>query len=178
MLHNFKKISYALIAILLSFTACTKTGPQGPAGAQGSTGPTGPTGPAGSNGTNGATGPQGAAGTANVIYSGWVHPTGNFPLYIFDTKNITQDILDKGEVVVYYKTAMNNPIVALPISVGSSYAYYEVRLGEITVWSNFLNNTLLFRYIIIPGGTGARRSSPAPDLNDYAAVCKYYNIPE
>jgi len=42
---------------------------------------------------------------------------------------------------------------------------------------NPIYNRYRFRYILIPGGTHLRRSSP-PDPGDYKATCEYYGIPE
>jgi hypothetical protein len=63
--------------------------------------------------------------------------------------------------------------------------------GEATLGASFLQDFLYipdpirpaynryrFRYILIPGGTHLRRSSPPPDPEDYKATCAYYDIPE
>lgn len=62
----------------------------------------------GINGINGATGPT---GTANVIYSNWANVTftGTNPKQVFiSTPAITQDVLDKATVLVFFKTSTNN----------------------------------------------------------------------
>jgi hypothetical protein len=41
-----------------------------------------------------------------------------------------------------------------------------------------LSTLLQYRYIIIPGGVSGGRQAAPPDYGNYAAVCKYYNIPE
>ena len=138
----------------------------------------------GINGINGATGPT---GTANVIYSNWANVTfqETSPRQVFiSTPAITQDVLDKATVLVFFKTSTSN-VLQLNyyenIGYGIFYMSNYLSLGRITVLSTFSFTSAPFRYIIIPGGTPAgRRASPAPNYKNmtYSQVCDQLNIPE
>ncbi|MBS1737984.1 MAG: collagen-like protein, partial [Bacteroidetes bacterium] len=175
-------------AVLISFSSCSKEGPQGPQGAQGPPGPTG------------AAGPQGPQGTANVIYSGWLDVTfaadtihdGNkidtLGFYAtIDAPKLTSEILTSGEMKVYINlgTAADPYISPLPyfspyngITIEPNFA-----IGAIDIYSNLNvstrtqngSKTWQYRYILVPGGTAARKASTV-DWNDYNAVKKYLNL--
>jgi hypothetical protein len=114
-----KKIHYifAFVAVIL-LASCAKdgsVGPAGPTGAQGAAGTAGNTGPAVVTGGVGATGPIGAtgpAGTSNSFFSDWITPATNtwnfdrdlavsWDRWDIPAPEITQDVIDKGLVVVY-----------------------------------------------------------------------------
>ncbi len=194
------------------------TGTQGPAGTPGATGPqgtagtpgaTGATGPAGATG---AQGPAGPAGTANVQYSDWFTPAAltvstKFGVINFDYNKaasaITQEILDKGTVLVYGKLNGYNATLwptdqtaVLPIHV-----YYmsgtstnidtwsaDATLGNIKInlvsstnaYSNdgAINHSHSFRYVIIPGSVRvAVTNGPLSSLS-YSELCNALNIPK
>ena len=146
----------------------------------------------------GSKGDKGDPGTANVIYSDWFTPD----RYVKDTlygiwrfnydkpvAEITQDIIDKGSVLVYGKLLGYNPVV-WPVS---QVAQMPIQLtyvqgAEMTdTWSalitkgnikiRFINDrnyyTVIssvhqFRYVIIPGSV--KTTSAAVNFNDYNAV--------
>jgi hypothetical protein len=170
-------LSLLSIAILLLAASCGKDGATGP------TGPAGATGPTGSAGAPGATGPTGPTGTANVVYSDWITPssyalTTTFGMNHLDANitasTVTQDVIDKGAVLVYGKldgytaaiwpTAQVGqlPIVVTYMEGASTYADVwsaNVTVGNIQidfVDDHNLYTTLVtthqFRYIVIPGG--------------------------
>jgi len=166
-------------AFLLIAAACSKTGP---------TGATGPAGPAGPTGATGATGAAGPAGTANVIYSDWT--TLNFAVdtqhvgavidtvgshYSWTVAKLTADILNKGEIKVYINlgTTAAPDVVPIPYFDGQIILNDEFSLNTIFMYSNVYVSGIPFRYILIPGGTGARS---AIDWNNYAEVKKYLNL--
>lgn len=128
-------------------------------------------------------GPKGDPGTANVIYSDWFTPSAYVKTTVFSTSTftynvtepkITQDILDKGVVVVFGKLNGYNPAIwptdqvsQMPIVIN----YLSGTTPEIDIWSGLYtlgnvqisvknNNNVYgslatahsFRYIIIPGG--------------------------
>ncbi len=178
----------SLVAVAMLFNACSKEGPAGPAGAKGDQGAPGPGGPAG---------PAGPAGTANVIYSAWLKVTfqedrnqAGDTLYGYyadvPAPKLTKDILNMGEVKVYfnYGTAATPIIEALPITdlfggLLISATYLE---GKISLYSNANASSATvsgqerfqYRYILIPGGTTARKASV--DWNDYKAVQQYLGL--
>jgi hypothetical protein len=128
-------------------------------------------------------GPKGDPGTANVIYSDWFTPSSYVKTTVFSTSTftfdvaepkITQDILDKGVVVVYGKLNGYNPVIwptdqvaPLPIVIN----YLSGTTPEIDTWSGLyslgnvqismknnnnvysnISNAHSYRYVIIPGG--------------------------
>jgi hypothetical protein len=128
-------------------------------------------------------GPKGDPGTANVIYSDWFTPAAYVKTTVFSTSTftfdvaepkITQDILDKGVVVVYGKLNGYNPVIwptnqvaPLPIVIN----YLSGTTPEIDTWSGLyslgnvqismknntnaysnISNAHSYRYVIIPGG--------------------------
>jgi hypothetical protein len=178
------------MALSLSFVSCE--GPEGPAGADGLEGLQGV------QGATGAQGPAGPIGSANVIYSPWITnvwekvPNPLFVQHTFAAPLITQAVLDKGVVLVYFKeSADSNFIKMLPS------AYYlngeliftidsSAEVGKITVFhgiskapngeglETFRPNSQT-RYIIIPGGIAGRTKYPV-DFNNYEEVCSYFGI--
>ena len=173
------------------------TGAIGATGAKGATGATGATGAQGPKGDTGATGPKGATGTANVQYSDWYTPPAYTLNTVFSMKHfdadidapkITQDIIDKGTVLVYGKLVGYNAVIwpvdqvsQLPInltyqqgSIMTDTWTASTAVGKITI--DFVNNTNYwssistahqFRYVIIPGGV---KLSSTVNLHDYNQV--------
>ena len=167
-----------LVAIAISFSSCSKEGPVGPQGEQG---------------PQGAQGPQGNPGTANVIYSNWTDTTHWLPDTIhngaeIDTVSYTAilsaskldlTILNTGSVKVYadFNADATDPtVLALPYLSGSFYIDVLFYLNTIQLTSNVDFSGLPLRYILIPGGTAARKSGSPVDWNDYNAVKKYLNL--
>ncbi|MFT3823599.1 MAG: collagen-like protein [Chitinophagaceae bacterium] len=168
--------AFAFFSIVtLSFTACKK----------------GDTGPQGEQGNPGPTGPKGDAGSANVIYSNWLDVT--FQLVDVDGDNVpdayganitaqklTADILNKGDVKVFWNAGVpNDPyVVPLPFADLTLSAFYTQTI-ELTSTNNYSTTTTAqgkqnqYRYVLIPGGVGARS---AINWNDYNQVKAYLNL--
>jgi len=184
-----------LTAATLLLSSCGKNGAPGP---QGPTGPNGATGP---------TGPTGATGTTNVMYSAWVTPSAYTKDTVFSTfhlyadiaaSKITQDILDKGTVIVYgkldgYTSTIwpTNQVSALPIVVTyteGSTVYTDtwsslVTLGNVRIdfvdnfnLYNGISNAHQFRYVIIPGATLTAAIKNHINLKDYGQVSAAFNL--
>lgn len=154
----------------------------GIAGNTGAIGATGATGMTGATGATGITGVAGVTGASNVFYSDWFSPGNNTTtttiagLMSIDFKQyapqITQEIIDKGTVVVYANLLGYNPDIwpagqvrALPIQL----IYAANGDTQIDIWSAFISRdsirinlrnsndlysgmtTSKFRYIVIPG---------------------------
>ena len=170
-----KFLSFAIVMVMfILLDACkAEKGEAGPAGATGANGTNGATGATGSIGATGAT------GTANVIYSDWANVTftgsGTSWSGKITAPKITQDILDKGYVKAYFKFGTDVYEGNYTNVPTASSIYYFSNLGAINMRATF-NATYPWRYIIIPGGVGARRA--AVDYADYEAVKKYYNLPD
>lgn len=185
---TFQIATIAFVAVSMLFTSCSKEGPEGPAGQTGAPGPTGAQGPAG------AKGDKGDAGTANVIYSNWLNVTFENGLGQINASQLTAAILNSGEMKVYWNlgTADDPFVVQVPCvvplvlltddeeDVDSPDIYIDpyFEIGTIHLASNYNipNGVNQFRYILIPGGTSARKAGPAVDWNDYNAVKKYLNL--
>ncbi|MBC9911416.1 collagen-like triple helix repeat-containing protein [Chitinophaga varians] len=200
-----KRLMYSLSFLLLiatavlSISSCSKSGDPGPAGQQG---PKGDKGDKGDNGAGGPTGPKGDTGTVNVIYSDWldvaykpdtVHLAGGkidtLGYYADITApKLTTNILTKGELKVYINlsTAADPVITPLPYTDLKSglyikYVAYQQTIqldsnGDIsTVQNNAGTKLHQYRYILIPGGTAARKSN-AINWNNYQEVKAYLGL--
>ncbi len=179
-----------ILTMLLSLVSCE--GPEGPAGSDGLEGAQGV------QGATGAQGPAGPIGSANVIYSPWITnvwekiSNTKFIADDIEAPKITQEILDKGVVLVYFKeSADSNFIKMLP---SAFYLNGELiftidssaEVGKLTVFhgaSKAPNGEGIetfrpdsqTRYIIIPGGVAGRVKYPV-DFNNYEEVCSYFGI--
>jgi hypothetical protein len=169
---------------------------------KGSDGAVGATGATGATGAQGATGPQGPAGdtgTANVIYSNWTTVTftgsGTAWYATINAPEITQGILDSGEVKTYFEfgSEVFDGDYSNLTTGHSIYQYLTV--GSINLTATF-DATYPWRYIIVPGGVeasmagrgvrngqGNRPNVAATDsLNvktmNYSQICHLFNIPE
>jgi hypothetical protein len=140
----------------------------------------------GTNGANGAPGAQGPPGTANVIYSNWTDTLTYFLASATTTDTIvgellapgiTADILNKGDVKVYVNlnTTADPVIVPLPYRYGDGYIDVLFFVGGFDIESNLNLPGFPLRYIIIPGGTAARRTGIV-DWNNYASVKAYLHL--
>ncbi|WP_212005651.1 collagen-like protein [Chitinophaga sp. HK235] len=176
--------------IALSLNSCKK----------GNDGPVGPAGPAG------ATGPAGPAGSANVIYSPWVATatwtasttstgTGKKTFYFdINAPKVTQDVIDKGVVLVYMKfiadpdgAGIAKLLPSIYYNIGGADVQYRFQYGLFlnivrvicdVVPNGIPANTNMVRYVIIPGGvTGARTAATDYSKMSYEKVCRLYNIP-
>lgn len=203
---TIKLLSTGLLISQIFFSAC-----KGPAGDPGPAGADGKQGLAGIQGVAGATGVPGATGTANVIYGNWINMNvagywynlsgvdGNNPAYSYQTNHgwganfaapITQEILDKGTILVYGKYEPGNvdkKVYLLPSTTLNNYkmesfaSINRIYLALISPETEVLSTTYdtafslnQFRYVIIPGSVNGRK--PAIDYSDYNAVKTFYNL--
>lgn len=105
-------------------------------------GPAGPAGATGTPGTNGTNGKDGKDGNANVIGSSkfvttssdWVNNSGVYSTFYLDSR-ITQAVVDKGNVLVYYQN-ISGSWTPLTHSSGKNITYYYFSLGAVTI-SNY-----------------------------------------
>ncbi|VAW13107.1 Phage tail fiber protein [hydrothermal vent metagenome] len=211
MKKGMKKFGYLAMAFLVvGLASCSKDGDTGPAGAIGPAGPTGQQGIPGVDGEAqgvpgpaGADGADGATGTANVIYSpritikksDWrVTLGGEFQTAQIDVPELTQDIFEKGVVLVYsYSAADGGAYSPLPSYRGINYTF-SIRVNKIAFirydptppYSAAVDREL--RYVLIPGMVSTSgKTSPQQaiynqlqaagvDINNFAQVAAYYNI--
>jgi hypothetical protein len=203
--HRISFLSIMVIFMSLVLSACDDPeeiiGPQGDQGPQGEQGPLGEQGPEGPQGDQG---PEGPPGTANVLYSEWTafsltewsEPVSYFGqmrrTYTVESEDITEEILENGAVMVYvrfvstFSTIQPLPVIG-PItkSTEDQVLNYYLQLEElIFLFHNLTNRDQdpgrigsgnQYRYVIIPGGTTSFKKN-YPDLNDYHAVMKYFDI--
>lgn len=182
--------------MLLCLLSCADDGDQGPAGPQGTAG------------QQGAAGPKGDTGTANIIYSDWfglstnkgktthyINSTTTGLLYEFAVPSITQEILEKGMVVVFFKfgdgvrvlpimnyQGFNINMEFFSIKVSKIYLLFHKEGFQANLGSLFIDEEPeFFRYVVIPGGNpaaGNGRVATPVDYHDYEALKAYYNIPD
>lgn len=163
-------------------------------GKEGGVGPEGPAGPAG------PVGPKGDAGSGTIIYSAWmsvafkpdtIHKADKTIDTVgyyanIDAPKLTTALLSTADVKVYINTNdVSDPVIySLPYS-SSSGLYIDVTAltQKIQLYSNGDMSTDLFngklylqyRYMIVPGNTGAR-SAAQVNWSDYAAVKVYLGL--
>ena len=152
----------------------------------------GPIGLTGANGTNGAVGAKGdkgdkgdagATGTANVIYSDWINISfaGSGTSYIgnITAPKITQEMLDKADIRVYWKES--GRVLTLPYAETVGTTTYTVHqrfyVGKIELKSSYALSPQLMRYVIIPGGVPSGRMASLKDMS-YEEVKALYNLPD
>ncbi len=133
----------------------------------------------GVQGVPGEKGNTGQIGTANVIYSEWTKVTftggGSYWRATISAPKITKEILDRGIIKTYFKFTGSDINEVPYVHVGVDILQ-TVDLGKIILTYSFNGSNLFWRYVIIPGGIGARRANF--DYADYEAVKKAYNIPD
>ncbi|MBX2964153.1 MAG: collagen-like protein [Cyclobacteriaceae bacterium] len=190
--HNTYGMALIVLIGIFSFvTSCE--GPEGPVGPAG---PAGAQGPAGANGTQG---PPGPTGNANVIASDWitnvwtVQSNGARTHTNIPAPEITQAILDKASLFIYFKTSSTGSSVKLipnPLYSGTTGAIVYIidgffQIGTFGVFTSppavgsngievsFPNSQV--RYVIIPpASTGRVRLPENPE--DYYATCAWLGI--
>jgi hypothetical protein len=146
---------------------------------------------------DGAVGPVGATGTANVMYSNWASaPTAtattidgtNGNTTSITATQLSQEILDKGTVLVYGKfstTIFPLPYVSYAGGSANTLTFFP-ELNNIKLFrfkhdgsgGVSIPTSLQFRYILIPGGVSAKTNQPNYKLMSYREVCQQLNIRE
>lgn len=207
-----KSIFCALAASMLAFSiySCTgpegeegpigPAGPQGVAGVNGAPGQNGSQGPQGPQGQQGQQGPQGQPGTANVIFSAWTDvvyslnwitpqvSAGWDREFSIQAPKLTQEILDRGDIVVYMKIEdpvanfLNGDVrkLAATFHLGEDVETYNysLRNGQIKLlqWSKEGSRawSARYRYVLIPGGTSARKQHV--NWENYNEVKAMFNL--
>jgi hypothetical protein len=155
------------------------TGSTGATGATGATGETGATGATGATGETGATGATGANGTQVLNYlltNKSVTLTGNTR---FQIPGITQDIVDKGVVLVYFRTTGSTIWYALPYAEDDrTLKLTDYGVGFIDIKANFTSGGLDFRVVVIAGTslTTLQAAHPGLDVKNYGSVASALNI--
>lgn len=118
---------------------------------------------------------------ATVFYSAWIDYAQSKTTNTFiPAPEITQNVLDRGIVLVYKSDSRTTPVTVIQLLPQSqqlgatSPIDYAVYLGKIALFTTS-TFSYKFRYVVITGGMpGARKA--AIDYSDYEAVKKAYNI--
>jgi hypothetical protein len=161
----------------------------------GTNGKDGANGTNGKDGINGTNGTQGPVGSANVIYSDWTAGSlataenidGTSGLsFLLPAKPITQNILDKATILVYFKFASH--VIQLPYTSTAggninTIAFFP-ELGGIKIFrfnhsgvgTSALPASLTYRYIIIPGAVLSNKMSINFKKMTYEEVCNYFKL--
>jgi len=153
-------------------------GPQGATGNTGATGPTGPQGPAGSNGTDGANGADGTMSVKSyLLINRSVTLTG---FTNFNIPAITQDIVDSGVVLAYFRTTgSTGAYYALPYSEADrTITLSDFGVGYVNIKANFSQTGLDFKIVVIPGGSVTTLQIAHPNINfkNYSEVATVLHI--
>lgn len=188
--HNTHSMLLIVLIGIFSFvTSCE--GPEGPVG------PAGAQGPAGANGTQG---PPGPTGNANVIASDWITnvwtiaANGQRRHDNIPAPEITQAILDKASIFIYWRRdpeTTTAKLIPSPIynSITGAVVYIIdglFQVGFISVYTapppaDFPNGietgfpNCQVRYIIIPPASNGRIRLPE-NPEDYYATCAWLGI--
>ena len=159
------------------------TGSQGQTGQTGSQGPAGPEGPTGPQGPAGPQGPQGPAGEdgANIQSYLLVNQSVTLTGFTkFTIPAITQDIVDSGVVLVYFRTTGSTTgYFALPYSeAGRTITLSDFGVGYVNVKANFSQGGLDFKVVVIPGNglTTLQVAHPGINLRNYNEVASALHI--
>ncbi|MEE9364352.1 MAG: hypothetical protein V3U92_17255 [Cellulophaga sp.] len=200
-----KFLRYGLLIFAVVFASCSKDGSDGAIGLQGEQGITGQNGSDGTDGTDGTNGNDGANGNANVETTIFINPTwSSSGLMTLNSSNITQDAFDYYLILGYLKegnvwySANGNQ------ATGGYYkGYYDVGRYFIRAYdfNDVIDQTrptigqakivvIKSSNVILTTGNGKSTSTKSNfrkntltnlsnagvDINDYYAVCKYFNI--
>ena len=120
-----------------------------------------------------------------MIYSAWIDVafSGSGTTYIgnITAPKITQDVLDKADIRVYWTES--GRVFTLPyISVVGTTTITLLQffyVGKIELRANVSPGTQKMRYVIIPGAVpSGRTGSDGIDRSDYQQVKIYYHLPD
>ena len=156
-------------------------GPGGPQGATGNTGATGPTGAQGPAGSNGDDGANGADGTMSVKSYLLINKSVTLTGFTnFTIPAITQDIVDSGVVLAYFRTTgSTGAYYALPYSeAGRIITLSDFGVGYVNIKANFSQAGLDFKIVVIPGGsvTTLQVTHPGINFKNYSEVATVLHI--
>ena len=162
-----KMLSMFALACGLLFTNCAKDG---------ATGPAGPAGPAGANGNANVV-------SSTITSSNWTYNSPSWEI-TFTYPAITQDIIDKGAVLVYLKNGTAYTQLPLTFYQSSSYSTsLEVSnfLGGVKIfWTDSdltqpINpGSWTFKIVVI--AASGKMANPNVNYKDYNAVKQAFNL--
>jgi hypothetical protein len=175
-------LGFAILA-MISLVSCTKPGPEGP---QGPAGTNGTNGAAGTNGTNGIDGNANVIGSNTIVVNNWVSISDDGTYFTYNSTltwaSITQAIVDKGVVLVYFQDGLGWR--ALPYTAtgqqGSITVGYKITVGTVTLICEGYStlgspgaaalNGDTYRIVAIPASVAA--ANPNVNWGNYEEVMK------
>jgi hypothetical protein len=204
-MRKFLLLFPALLICLCAMNSCKKDGAPGPAGTNGtngaqgpkgdtgSQGPAGPQGATGNTGATGGTGAQGPAGADGANGANGADGTMSVKSYLLINKSITltgftnfaipaitQDIVDKGIVLAYFRTTgSTGAYYALPYSEADrTITLSDFGVGYVNIKANFSQTGLDFKIVVIPGGslTTLQLAHPGVNFKNYTEVATVLHI--
>lgn len=185
-MKNKFKILFLFAVVTITWSSCTKEGPQGRPGRDGLDGQKGLDGNDGKDGLN-----------ATVYSSEWISPTdwvdgGTDWYFDVNAPDLTQDIVENSVVLAYAWLAGDlydgTTMRLLPAkALGADWGFLIHEYGKIQFTSTSIDKPATignkFRFIAIPWtltSPTTLKSVAVKDLKSmsYKEVCKLYNIPE
>jgi len=135
-----KLTTILMIAVIAIMASCSKEGPAGPAG---------------TNGTNGTNGVDGNANVQVFLWNTSPTSTGSGPYTTtYNISAITQDILDRGAVLMYIETNSNSNVwLAVPFSNETVWFYTRIKIGLVELLSKNTMITAANTRVVVIGGT-------------------------
>ena len=177
-------IIYTFLITLLVVTlgSCRKAIPPGPQGEQGDKGEKGIKGEVGDKGDKGDGG-----GIGNVSYSDWAflnftlnsgqsNPAQGIYFYngrIYDDA-ITQEILNQGNVIVYFKR--DGKVFKLDYLTDDESLTQRLAPGQVWLYSSWDASNTMFRYIIIPASSKVGIQAISGGETTYEFLAKKFKI--
>lgn len=197
---------FILAALCSLVFSCTKTGSTGPAGATGATGATGAQGPQGNANVMTKTfSPTSSQWLWNSDYEFQTNPTSYTEYFTryYDAafSSITQGILDSGMVLVYFTPNYNdnanqwdplpyeftdgsgnfNYNIVFETKVGTVRLHYFfvqlVASATIPTLSTYPIGSYTFKIVAVSGSLASSMKNAHVDVNNYAAVSRFIQIP-
>lgn len=168
-------ISGVIVCLGLTFTSCKKA----------EKGEMGPQGVAGTNGTNGNANVK--TMTVTVTAADWTASgSGGMQSTVITNTNITQDIIDKGAVMVYMVNAGQTSALPLMMYPSSSYGInmqFTASLNSLAITIQRTDlaaavNPGTLTYKIVTIAASARMQNPNVNYNNYEEVKKAFNLSE
>ncbi len=164
-----KTLLFSILALSLFCTNCE--------------GPMGPMGDPGRNGLNGRDGRDGNANVKTYTFDVYPYQWKKINEYRYGYSNftydITQDIVDNGDVRVYIKSSNSGAWQALPYNFNGElnrywYDLFEIQLDILSEKANAIDIDKSYKYkAVIIEGEAVNKSL---DYNDYNQVKEYYGL--
>ncbi len=136
------------------------------------------------DGADGADGADGNANVTSVQINGVSFIDGETS---YSVSELTQDILDNGVVISYFRDSGASTWFALPLSLSGFEVFIQsIQLGTITIRANYNASNIDFRFVLIEAsnksagltkqGVFNELKAAGIDVNNYNEVMDYYGL--